>query len=481
MRFSFESSLRKDALAYGAATLAERATSFLLLPLLTKTLTPELYGVWSQIVVSAAFAGNLVLLGLHTAAVRFLAGAVQPREQSAIVHRMLGIVAVNAAIVIGVTWLIPAAVSELVFGDPGFTGFVRLLGVFWAQEAVFELITAVLRARRRIARLSVYYFVKNGIRVVILAGALIGLRTTLLQAVWLLLAVQCVLLAFLYGFEIWRVLGLALSLGETPWAAVLAFALPLVPYNMLTWANNFLDRCIVVHLLDLRRMSVYAVAYSLAAIVGLLYSVLGFVLYPYLVERWNEGDRDAAAQALHRTTQSYLILFVPFLTMLAMLSTPITRVFATEAYVANPLVVLLLGIGIGLFGLYQLNLYTTLLAGKMGANFVVLIVATLVNVLLNLVMIPRLGILGAAIATVASNAILAVSTIVISRKALPYAFCWGMVGRTVLAGAGMGGFLFLARSFLDTSQLAILAIVVAIAFAIYASLGFLTRAVAGGL
>lgn len=470
---SLKSPLRKDTIVYGAATLGERFASLMLLPLLTKTLTPELYGVWSQIVVSAGISVNLLLLGLNTAAVHFLAGARDSHDQRAVVHGMLALVLGNSALVILLTFVLTDALSRLLFGDPAFARFVRLLGVFWAEEAIFELLAAVVRARRKISRLSLYYVVKNALRLIALAIGLVVMGLSLVTAVWFLVLLQLFLLAAIYWVEI-----SGSGREERPWGAprwrdILAFALPLVPYSIFVWTNNFADRYIVLHILDLRRMSVYAVAYSLAAIGGLVYSVLGFVLYPYLVERWNAGDRVGAAEILRDATHTYVALFVPFLIILVMLRTPITQILATRAYLASPAVILALGIGIGLFGLYQLNLYTTLLAGKMPANFAILSVATLVNLALNLALVSRLDILGAALATVVSNAVLAVPTVVVSRRALPYAFPRRAAARIAAGALAMAAFLFVARSALDVGNILTLGAVAIISFALYASLGFL--------
>ena len=468
-----DSSLRKDTVVYGAATLAERLASLLLLPLLTKTLPPELYGVWSQIVVSAGISVSILLLGLNTAAVHFLAGLEDSRGQRAVAHAMLALVLGNAAVVILLTLLLTDALSRLLFGDPVFARFVRLIGVFWAEEALFELLTAVVRARRKISRLSMYYVIKNALRLISLAVGLIVLRVSLVEAVWLMVLFQFVLIVGIYWIEIGGP-GREKRLWRAPrWREIMVFALPLVPYNMLVWVNNFSDRYIVLHVLDLRRMSIYAVAYSLAAIGGLVYSVLGFVLYPYLAERWNAGDRAGAAEMLRTTTHTYVALFVPFLTLLVMLRTPITQILATRDYLANPAVVLALGVGIGLFGLYQLNLYTTLLAGKMPANFAILTVATVVNLTLNLTLVSRLDIFGAALATVVSNATLAIPTVVVSRRALPYAFSWRSAARIAAAALVMAAFLFVARSALNVGNILILAAVAILSFAIYASLGLL--------
>lgn len=471
-----DASLRRDTLFYGVATGAERVVSFLLLPLLTKSLPQELYGVWSQVIVSAGLSSSVVLLGLHTAAVRFLAGRADTRDASAIAHGMLGIVLVTSLIAAALTVLFAVPLSRLVFGDVRFADFARWLGVVWAVEALFELTAGVLRARRAIRTVSVYYFVKNVMRVGALAVALLVLRLDLLRAlVWMIL-LQLVLVGFVYGRDILKVVGWPRDVRDAPWKAILSFSLPLVPYSVLIWGNNFLDRYLLLHLLGIGQVSVYAVAYSLAAIGGLVYAVLGFVLYPYLADRWNQDDRRGAGEVLHRATQHYVTLLVPFVAMLTILGASITRVVATGAYLSSWSVLGLLGIGIGLFGFYQLNLYSTLLAGRMLANFGIVLVSIASNLALNVGLIPPLGLLGAAIATVVSNGILAFSTMALGRRSLPYVFPWRGLARVLLATVTMSLFLLAATSVLDVDRLWMLVLTVTLGVAIYVSVGGVHRA-----
>ena len=57
----------------GLASLVVALGPIIVLPILTKILTIQEYGIWSLIVVTASFVPMLVLLGLPNSMVRFLA------------------------------------------------------------------------------------------------------------------------------------------------------------------------------------------------------------------------------------------------------------------------------------------------------------------------------------------------------------------------------------------------------------------------
>ncbi len=438
-------SLGRDAVWYGSATVLERIASLLLIPLLAKSLPQDLYGVWSQMNVSVGLCAGILLVGLHTAAVRFLPGEPDTDHERRVIQGMLAVVMMNSILAILATVIFAAPLSRLVFGHESFAAYARLLGPLWAVEALFELVAAVLRAHRRIRRLSLYYLAKNMLRVGGLAVGLLVLHLDLGRALLIVVPLQLVIVAEIYVWRIGSRVGTRGSLLHSRWGEIIAFSLPLLPYGVLTWANNFIDRYFLLHFRDIATVGVYALAYSMAAIAGLFYSVPGFVLYPYMVERWTRGDREGAGQALAHATRYYVLALVPFLVILAMLTRPLTRLLATAEYVVGWPVALLLGIGVGLFGFYQLNLYATLLSGKTWINLGILFAGVFTNIACNFALTPSLGMLGAAIATVVSNGILAVTTMLIAARVFPRSMSWRMLGDSVAAGAVMAVFLWVAR------------------------------------
>lgn len=469
------SSLRKDTFAYGVATLAERTISFLILPLLTKSIAQELYGIWTQIIITTALVSSVVLMGFHTAAVRFLAGGNNRQENSSLFHAMLTVVLVNSFFVIVLTSLFTSSLTKLVFKDAQFSSFIPLLGFFLISEALFELIAAFLRAQKKIILLSFYYFLKTSLRISILAIGLLIFHVGLFQTIFGILVIQAFLIIFIYVKDILKKVGLSISIGGIPWKQIIFFSLPLVPYSILIWANNFVDRYLILHILDIKQVSIYAVAYSLAAIVGLFYSVIGFTLYPYLAKLWNEGDKIGAAKTLKKAMEYYLFCVIPFIALISVLSDPIIKIFSKSDYLSNWQVIFWLGIGIGIFGLYQLNIYSTLLADKTLLNLKLSAISLFTNVLLNVLLIPNVGILGAAFATFISNSILTFWIIKVGKKYLPYIFPWRSTIKIILATLVMTFILLITKQYVIINNLWTLILITSLGMGIYGTIDLLNK------
>ncbi len=471
----FNSSLKRDTIFYGTATLCERLISLLIIPLLTKTLPQEFYGVWTQIIVTTTLVSNVVLVGFGVAAVRFLAGDKSDGEISRIFNIMLIAVVINSLVVMGFTLVFTGSLNNAMFGETRFAMFVLLFGVYVGCESLFELVAAFLRARKEILRVSIYYLIKNIFRIVSLAIGILLFRLDMFQAIIIMISFQIILVMVIYTKDILKKVGFGISLVGVPWKEILFFSIPIVPYNLLISANFLVSRYFILHILNIKQVSIYAVAYSISAIIGLFYSVLGFTLYPHLAAFWNNGDKIATAEIFQQGLKYYIFFAVPSIAIFSILGSSIIKILSTAEYVSNWQVLFATSGAIAFFGIYQLYCYITLLAKKTILNLAIACISLLVNIILNIMLIPRMGILGAAIALFVANTALALSTSVIAKKYLTHLFPWTVTGRMFLATIVISLFLLSARHYFDMDNIYLLIFACIGAMAIYGTMDLFSK------
>ncbi len=468
-------SLKNDIFFYGTALGAERFVSFLIIPLLTKTLPQEIYGVWTQIIITTGLVSPMILLGFPSAMVRFISGKKDKQEKSTIFHGMLLIESLNLILITAIIIFFKSFLGRMMFGDVRFFDFIYLFGFFLATHVLFELTIAFLWADKEIQRLSIYSFLKNGIRIGILALAILLFHIDLFHAIVLIIIAQLVLTICVYINDILKKVGLSFWIRKVRWREIMLFSFPLIPYSVFIWTNNFFDRYLILHILNINRVSIYAVSYSLAAVIGVFYSVLGFTVYPYMSTLWNEGDKVGASRVLCKAIRYYFLFAVPSIAGLTILSAPIIKIVSTAEYFSSWQVIFWLCLGIAVFGLYELNVFTILLAKETILNLKITAVALFVNVLLNIIMIPRIGILGAAVATCMSNSVLASWTIVVSKRYLPYGFPWRDFVKIVLATGIMSLFLLTVTFSISIDNFFTLGCIIVLALGIYGSIDIVSR------
>lgn len=470
--------LIKSTSIYGLALLAERILSFALLPVLVKTISPTEYGIWAQSIVVTGVLTPIVLMGYHTALVKFFPlWETSLRVLDSVLLAMLSAIFASLFVVSAIVVALSGHIANLVFGQVEHLVYVPLLVGLLVSEVLFEFLVSILRATGRIRLIALYIFLKGFWRIGALLLVLYGMNGGFYKAFLAFVLVQLLFVALAYAKDIpvTRILGSGLATGRAHWGVVMSFSLPLVALAVMTGLNSFTDRFFLSHLHGLGVVAVYAATYSLAAVVAFFYSVLGFTLFTALSEHWAQGRRNEAAVLFGRAMLVYLFFLCPFIAGMAVSGQDILAMLTTTEYKAPAMVGLLLACNIGLFGLYQIAFYVVLLEKGSACGLGLIGLTVGINVLLNALLVPDLGMTGAALSGFASNALLAAVTLHMASRILDWHFPWAGSLRIVLRTGIMVAFIWLAASWLGVGHSFGLLAVLFIAALLYVALDFLDR------
>lgn len=436
---------------YGLAVLAERLLAFALLPVLVKSISPTEYGIWVQSIVVTGVMTPIVLAGFQTANVRFFPlWETTLRVRDSVLLAMLFGIFASLFVVSAIVFALSGSIANLVFGKFVYVVFVPLLAGLLVSEVLFEFLVSILRATGRIRLIALYIFLKGLWRIGVLLVVLYGMNGDFYKAFLAFVLVQLLFVVLMYAKDVpvRRILGTGLATGRAHWGVVLSFSLPLVPLSVMIGLNNFTDRFFVSHLYGLGVTAVYASTYSLAAVVAFAYSVLGFTLFPTLAEYWAQGRRIEASKVFGRAMLVYFFFLFPFISGMAVSGQDILAMLTTAEYKGPAMLGLLLACNIGLFGLYQIAFYVVLLEKGSVHGLGLMGFTACVNILLNFLLVPVFGMLGAALSGFVSNSILAMITLHMASRILHWHFPWMASLRIALRSVIMAAFICLTATWL---------------------------------
>jgi O-antigen/teichoic acid export membrane protein len=212
------------------------------------------------------------------------------------------------------------------------------------------------------------------------------------------------------------------------------FGIPLVPTALFLWVTNFSDRFFLVKLSDVSEAGLYSVGVRVASAMVLLLTAfrMAWPAFAYSIRDENEAKRTYAYVLTYLTVVTAwvalaLTLLAPWLVDL--LAAPR---FAESSRVVGPLAFaavafaayIVIAIGVGRVRRTQFNWVVT------GA-------AAVVNVALNLALIPSYGMMGAAIATVAAYVTMAIGMAWWSQRIYPVPYQWRRVATAAFAAVGL--------------------------------------------
>jgi O-antigen/teichoic acid export membrane protein len=222
-----------------------------------------------------------------------------------------------------------------------------------------------------------------------------------------------------------------------------------MPAELSLYSLNFIDRVLIVRLVGLSDAGLYSLSVKFAQGVNVL--VKGFQLaWPPLA--YSIQDDDEARRAYAVIVTWFVSVTTFFVAGMWLFSRWIVRLLAAPEYFDSYKTIGLVSTGVMLYALYLVLVIVLGRTGRTEYNFPATGAGTVVNIGLNLVLLPSLGIVGAGISLVASYAVVLVLMYVFTQRLFKVPYEWlrlaqavGLAALLVVAGellmpsSGFGG------------------------------------------
>lgn len=403
-------------------------TGLVTLPALTKCYSADIYGVWVQMLVTVGLLAPILTLQFATAIVRFLAAEEDKGKRRRAFGTMLWPILAFVFLVLIISLLLRQNLSIFLFASPEYASLIPLTLLWAAMEALFSFSLSYLRARGKIRRLAVMQLALAIAKMAII----VALATTGHSLGWIVACLvigEALFVAMVFGMII-REIGFP----KPVWEGLkhyLSFSVPQIPAGALLWIISASDRYFITHLLNLSQTGAYSASYTLGNLIYLLYMPIGYVLLPSVSKFWERKELTKTRNYFEYSTRLFLALAIPAAAGLYILSQPLLGILTTSEYMVGGGLVLLVALGTIFYGFYAINVYVIYLVEQTKWLPLMIGVAAATNAGINIVLIPKIGIMAAAISTIVSYFILAAVVTVWARRAISYKMDFKFLGKVV--------------------------------------------------
>ena len=405
---------------YTIGEVLRSSLSFLLLPIYTRLLTVSDYAILGVMSPLFSLLSITLALGMPAALLRFY---FDYKDDEAMLRRYVGTVAVFG---IGcgllgsvlLTLLGPAIFGWLLPNTP-FNPYVLITVWNAGISVVSVLVLQLFRARQQAKYFVAFNLVDFSLTTALIILLVVGLRLGALGSLWgqLLAAVVMAVPA------LW-VLARAGRLGFS-WRLLrpsLAFGLPLLPFLLGTWALNVSDRIVLDGLVSREALGLYTLGYQFGVLLNIIAMALNNAWQPFFYQNAAEGSHDTMIG-------SFITYQVALMTLLALavalLAPEVIRIMAAPAYWSAAAVVPLIAAGYVARYLYFFPVNSLLYQKRPGWIAALTILAAALNIGLNLLLVPRFGIMAAAANTLIAFVVLFALVYVAGQRAFPVRYEWG--------------------------------------------------------
>ncbi|MFN3669559.1 MAG: polysaccharide biosynthesis C-terminal domain-containing protein [Brevundimonas sp.] len=214
------------------------------------------------------------------------------------------------------------------------------------------------------------------------------------------------------------------------------YGYPIAASLALTVVLASTDRFLLAVYLDEAAVGAYHASYSIAnRTLDVLFLWLGAAGQPALVMALERGGLDRLKVAAREQLSTFLLIGLPAAAGVALVARPLSEVLIGEALrTAAASVTPWIALSALLFGLTAYYFGQAFTLGKKTKRLLVaMAIPAALNVVLNVILVPRFGLIGAAWATAASFAVGMVATMLIGRRVVALPIPWEALARCGVA------------------------------------------------
>ena len=438
--------LAGQTVIYGLSTILARIINFLFVPIYTRLLTPESYGVVTDFMAYIAVLQVVLVLGLETGCFRFAnkEGVESHKVYSNAFVTVFCISATFLALMIAFSGPIASAL-----GYAGYESCIMYMGGILALDSVTAILFAKLRQESKALKFAIFKTIKI---VTETAANLIlflwfpkhctdGWMLNFIPAVpdfsYVIFAIfiSCIVCGLLFIPEY---LKLSFRLDPKLLRQMLAYSLPLMVAALPGVVNDFLDR-ILFRYFDTNAeawrnsLGLYQAAVKLAVIMNLFIQMFRYAAEPFFFRRAREKD----SRQLYASVQEYFTAFCGLVFLGVILYIDVIALILGPQFRSAVGVVPVMLLSYMILGmLFNVSMWYKL-SGKTNMAIWITLSGLAVTAAVIILFMPKYSYWAAAYGHLASYVVMFAISSILGAKYYPIPYRWGRLAGIVLLMGGI--------------------------------------------
>lgn len=399
--------LLKNTAVFALSNLGTKLISFLLVPIYTGALTTEQYGIVDLISTIITIAVPIVTFNVGEAVMRFSLDRDADQDKISSIGMLFATISVLLSL-----FTIPVCLQFQQVSE-----YALLIYAFCVSEGLFTISYCFLRGKEKLFDFAVcniaVSFISAILNIVFLVVLHLGIRGYFYSF--------CIanIVTAVYGFYKSDIVsGLTrFQIDKSLMKSMLAYSIVLVPNSFMWWIMNSSDRIMVTALVGVTANGIYAISYKIPSILSIFSRIFNQAWSYSAIQENASKDRDEFSnQMLNVFTQFLLVVTGFFMVVIK----PFLKIYVAVDYYSawkyTPY--LLIGFFFMSLGTFLSTSYTVnkdskgfLYSGSAGA---------IINIILNWLLLPRMGVSGAALATCISYFVVVLYRFFDTKKYIKY-------------------------------------------------------------
>ena len=402
--------ISRHSAVFFAGTIFTAAAGYLFKIYLARVLGAEALGIYALGMTIVGLLGIFNALGLPYSAVRFVAAY----SATARFDLLRGFLVRSIALLLffnlllgGTMLLVGPWLAVHVYHTPALTPYLGLFALIMIFGALTGFLGQVLTGYKDVARRTVITsFIGNPLTMIftlVLVAAGLGLWGYIFAQ-----AASAFVVIVLLVFAVWKLTPSAARAFSGGLASiekdVISFSAVVFAMDALGFVMSQADKILIGFYLNPRELGIYAMAAALVAFVPAVLQSVNQIFSPTIADLHARDQRELLGRLFQTLTKWILGLTLPLGCVIIVFARELMRIFGPEFEAGWPILIIgtlgqLINCGVGSVG------YLLLMSGQQRRLIRIQAVMAVVMVGLSLLLIPRLGLTGAALGAAVTNAV----------------------------------------------------------------------------
>ncbi|MGO5026430.1 lipopolysaccharide biosynthesis protein [Mediterraneibacter faecis] len=398
--------LAKNTAIFAIGNMGTRLITFLMVPLYTYALSTEQYGTINTIMSICSMIIPLIMCNIGESIRRYL------------LDKEADVFGIQQVEVIWFAFgtIVSAILFVILLLVPGYSEYALEMSLYVFLNAFTATTLDYLRGEEKLGLYTFCGIFQTFLIALLNIVFLISLKKGIhgYFASYIIANLVCGIIAFVGGKQLTTIK--RMHFDKKLFVEMSKFSIMLVPNSIMWWVTSSSDRLMVTYLISAAANGVYSVSYKLPTIMSTLNTILMQAWqYSAIKEQESKDELDYN----NRMFQLYVATISIIAAGLLLINQPFTNIYVAEAYRGawkySPYLIFgsvfsTLGTFVGTSYYVQKDMKGNLKSATVGAA---------INILLNIILIPTIGVQGAAIATCISYIGVFVYRVIDTRKYLP--------------------------------------------------------------
>lgn len=399
----------QNSLIYTIGTVLTRGIGIILLPIYTRYLTPSEYGVIDLFMILGSIISLTIALEIFQAVARYYPEAKTKSDKQQYVSTAFIFTLLMYIIYITLSIIYAESLTILLLDDIIYINIFYLATISIFTNGIFYFVLNQLKWQLMPKKSTIVSIIQVFIVGIIVIYLLVieNLKVESIFIGQIIGNIIASIIAIYYAKENYKI-----SFNYKKFIEMTSLSLPLVFSGIAIFLSLYIDRVFIKELLGLEELGVYGLAYRFAAITSLV--MIGFqsALIPLVYTHYQEKETPSNISKLF----NIFVIFALFvISGSILLSQEVVVLMATKKYYESAPLIAILVMTVFFNNMY---IFTPGLGIAKKTKIVMLIsfLSAIVNILLNVSLIPFFGLEGAAFATLSSAIVAFILRLILSNK-----------------------------------------------------------------